>query len=667
MSKKKKLDPFDRALYVADFETVVDEDVINQSDTEVWSAAICPVVERPEPCDVTVYNNIIQFVEHITGLEDECIIFFHNAKFDLSFLLNELNKEGYLPAYDPDNEGHFMPDWRQDFTQYTYKISVSSMGQWYTCRIHTSDRTIEIRDSLKKLPFELRKIGKDFNTKYQKLEMEYAGYHVPFGPISDEEMKYIVNDVLVLAEAMHIIWYQYKMTGVTIGADCLAEFKALNPEYSKMFPSMTEHSLLEQGGPDMTPYEYCIKGYSGGWCWKNPVADKKVYAADIKYSSEIQNQLDKMHRKTTHLFKVRHILVVDVNSLYPSVMIESDQTEGYPVGAPAWHDGAPTTREVDNLAIFRRFKCRFRLKQGMLPFIHIRKPGYDHNECLTSSVNSVGEDPVQEYTMTQPEYELFRKHYELLDYEPIDYITFERRKGIFDTYINKYRKMKIDASNTGNKVMRQIAKLFLNNLYGKLATSMNSSYKTIEFVDDVMKFTTHIEYEKDPVYIPAGAYVTAYARRFTITAGQANYFEGQDRGVMYSDTDSLHIIDMKPDELKGIKFDDTAFLCWACEESSVALATYAKQKTYIEVSTEENFKPVTDKNGNPELAFILKAAGLGQNGKKYFKDCIDLDVKDENKLYIEDFRSGLVLVGVNLKTKQIKGGILLVPADFELS
>ena len=665
--KKKKIDPFKRPLFVADFETTVDDDTARQTETEVWSSAICPVIARPEPSDVTVYNNIIQFVEHLEQLPDDSIVFFHNAKFDLSFLLNELNKEGYQPALDPDKVDHYMPDWRQDFTSYTYKVAVSNMGQWYSCRIALPDKSIEIRDSLKKLPFDLRTIGKSFHTKYQKLEMEYVGERHAGEPIDPLEFDYITNDVLVLAEAIHIIWYDYGMTGLTIGADCLKEFKALNPDYDKKFPSMTNFKIHTVDGKDTTAYEYCIKGYSGGWCWKNPVADKKVYSADIKYSPEIHAKLDKMYRKASNLTKVSHILVVDVNSLYPSVMIDSAKTEGYPVGEPEYKAGQPTAKEVAHKAIFRRFKCRFKLKDGMLPFIHIRKTGYNHNECLTSSVNAIGEDPIQEYTMTQPEFELFKKHYEILDYKPIDYLVFERRKGIFDSYINKYAQMKIEATKEKNKAKRQIAKLFLNNLYGKLATSTCSSYKTISFVDDVMKFITHTEYAKDPVYIPAGAYVTAYARRFTITAGQLNYFEGEDKGVMYSDTDSLHIVGLKPDELKGIDFDSTAFLCWACEESSVALATYAKQKTYIEVSTEEDFEEVTDKDGNPDITFIMKAAGMCSNGKTYFKQCLDLDSKDEDKLWLEDFRSGLVLPNVNLKTKQIKGGILLVPSDFELS
>lgn len=703
MSKKeknKKKDPLQRHLYVADYETTVDEDTKSQELTQVWSAAICPVLKRPEPSDATVYNNIFQFIDHLEKLEDESIVYFHNAKFDLSFLLNELNHYGYKPAYDPKAPSHYMADWQQDKTQYTYKVTVSALGMWYGCRLRMGDRSIQIVDSAKKIPSTLERIGKDFDTKYKKLEMEYTGARQPFGIITDEEMQYIINDVLVLSEAMYIVYYEYGMYGPTIAHDALEEFKKLTPDYDILFPDMNKFSLAEQGGPDMTPYEYCYNAYSGGWCWKNPVADNKIYKADIKYTPEIEAKLKKMYKKLSHLTIVKHIFVIDVNSLYPSCMIESDNNGGYPVGNPTFHNGAPTADEVEHCAIFRRFKCRFKKKAGMLPFIHIHKPGYNYHECLNSSVDSDGNDPIAMYTMAQPEFELFKKHYELLDYEPVDYLTFERRKGIFDVYIEKYRKMKIEAVEEGNKAKKAIAKLFLNSLYGKLSSNTDSSYKTITFVDDVMKFTTYEENEKKPVYIPAGAYITAYARSFTITAGQSMYYEGQDRGVMYADTDSLHVVDVTIDELKAnpaIKIHKSNFLCWACEESSVALATYAKQKTYIEVSTEEDFKTVTDKKGNPDIAFVMKGAGLSDNGKQFFMDCMDLDTTDQNKvfvrdentgkvyseddkhvakltrttrlskLYLDNYRAGLTLHNVNLKAKQIKGGILLVPDDFSLN
>lgn len=674
----------ERKLYVADFETVVEEDPTQQTETEVWAASICPVIKRPEPNDVTVYNNIFEFINHLEhNIEDDSIVFFHNEKFDISFLLNELNREGFVPAMSWENDKKYAKDWQQKLTSNTYKVSVSSMGQWYSCTIRFEGKTIEIRDSAKKIPSTLEEMGKSFHTKYQKLTMQYENsetvQHKAFQQIPKNEMDYIINDVLVLAEAMYIIWYDYGMTGITIGADCLAQFKALKgKEYDLLFPDMAMCFLEAQGCPEnITAYDYCLKAYSGGWCWQNPVSKNMLYKSDIKYSDELQEKFDRLASKQAHLQLVKNIVVVDVNSLYPSVM-SSESNSYYPIGLPTWHEGEPKKSDTRRYAVIRRFKCRFNLKKGYLPFIHIRSTNaYDANECLTTSDvrgsryykgrDKVEHDTLREYTMTQPEYELFTKHYNLTDYEPIDYLTFEKAVGIFDDYIEKYKNMKIEATEKGDKAMRQIAKLFLNNLYGKLATSTNSSYKLIRFEDDVMKFDTITEYLKNPVYIPAGAYVTAWARRFTITAGQQNYFEGQQKGVMYSDTDSLHLVDLNPDELKGIPFHATDFCKWACEESSCAYATYAKQKTYIEIATEEDFKTVKDKQGNPTYNLIIKAAGLGKEGKSLFTDRLFLEEDDPKKVYLDQFRPGLKLARANLKAKQIKGGIVLVPSEFKLS
>lgn len=678
MSKSKDTE---RKLYVADFETTVDDDPTQQTETEVWSAAICPVIERPEPNDVTVYNNIYEFINHLEyNIEDDSIVFFHNEKFDISFLLNELNREGFVPAMSWDNNKKYAQDWQQKMTTNTYKVSVSSLGQWYSCTIRFENKTIEIRDSAKKIPSTLEEMGKSFHTKYQKLTMQYeSSARKPFQVIPKEEMDYIINDVLVLAEAMYIVWYKYNMKGITIGADCLAEFKAIKgKEYDILFPDMTECWLDEQGCPEhINAYQYVLNSYSGGWCWQNPVSRGVLYKSDIQYPDYLQEKFDRLASKQAHLELVKNIVVVDVNSLYPSSM-HAESGNYYPIGTPTWHKGQPTKTDIKKTAVIRRFKCRFKLKKGYLPFIHVRgTTAYNANDCLTTSDvrgsryykgrDGVEHDTLREYTMTQPEFDLFQKHYTIMNYEPIDYLTFEKAVGIFDDYIDKYRKMKIEATEKGDKAMRQIAKLYLNNLYGKLATSTNSSYKLIRFEEGVMKFDTVTEYEKCPVYIPAGAYVTAWARKFTISAGQLNYFEGEHKGVMYSDTDSLHLVDVNPDELKGIPFHATDFCKWACEESSCAYATYAKQKTYIEVATEEDFKTVTDKEGNMTYNLIVKAAGLGKEGKNLFTDRLFLDTDDPNKVYLDQFRPGLKLDRANLKAKQVKGGIVLVPSEFKLS
>ena len=675
-------------LYVADFETTVEEQPELQNETEVWSGAICPVLKRPEPNDVSVYNNIYEFINHLEfRIEDEAIVFFHNAKFDLSFLLCELQKEGFVPAMSWDKEQHYAADWQQNMMPYTYKVAVSQMGVWYSCRIKFEHKTIEIRDSAKKIPSTLEEIGKSFNTKYKKLEMEYTDtkeyQHKPFQIIREDDLEYILNDVLLLSEAMYIVWYEYGLTGITIGTDCLNALKSIKgKEFDILFPDMANFWLDDIGCEEhISAYDYCLKAYSGGWVWQSDVTHGTLFKSDIKYPEELQKELDKLESKHAKVANVKNICVVDVNSLYPSVQ-SSESGSYYPIGVPEYRTGQPKKSETKRYAIFRRFKCRFNLKKGYLPFVHIRDNYmYNANECLKTSdilgsryyKTRDGEehDTLRTYTMTQPEFELFQKHYNITDYEPVDYLVFERAVGIFDDYIEKYKQMKIEATKEGNKAKRTIAKLMLNNCYGKMSQSKNSSYKLIHFEDDVMKFDTITEYEKQPIYIPAGAYVTAHARTFTISHGQKLYYEGEYKGCQYADTDSLHIVGMDPDEIEaaGIEYHDTDFCKWACEESSCAYAIYAKLKTYIEVATEEDFKTVTKskEDNTPWYKLIVKAAGLGKEGKQLFTDRLFLDKKDPAKVYLDQFQPGLRIEKANLKARQVKGGIVLTPSEFKLS
>lgn len=683
---KKCKDKKERQLFVADFETTVDEDPTLQTETQVWAASVCPVLKRPEPNDVTVYNNIYEFVNHLEyNIPDDSIVFFHNAKFDLSFLLNELNKEGFHPAMSWDRENHYAADWQQKMMSNTYKVGVSQMGMWYSCRIQFENKSVEIRDSAKKIPMELREIGKAMQTKYQKLEMQYNDsedvHHKPFEIIKGEELDYILNDVLLLSEAMYIVWYEYGLQGITIGTDCMNELRGLKgKEFDLLFPDMHNFWLDEIGCDEhISAYDYCLKAYSGGWVWQNEVAQGTLFKSDIKYSDELQKEMDKLSSKYAKLVTVENIFVLDVNSLYPSVM-SSESNSYYPIGTPTYHKGQPKKSETKNKAIFRRFKCRFKLRKGYLPFVHIRDNYmYNSNECLkTSDIRGHryyktrdGEehDTLRVYTMTEPEWELFNKHYNISDYEPIDYLVFDREVGIFDDYIEKYKQMKIEATKEGNKAKRTIAKLMLNNCYGKLSQSTNSSYKLIRFEDDVMKFDTYTEYEKEPIYIPAGAYVTAHARTFTISAAQANYFEGEYKGIMYADTDSCHIVGMQPDEVKGVEYHSTDFCKWDCEESSCAYAIWAKLKTYIEVATEESFKQITKskEDNTPWYKLIVKAAGLGKEGKKLFTDRLFLENDNPDKVYLDQFQPGLKIENANLKARQVKGGIVLTPTEFKLT
>lgn len=280
-------------------------------------------------------------------------------------------------------------------------------------------------------------------------------------------------------------------------------------------------------------------------------------------------------------------------------------------------------------------------------------------------INSDGEKvPAKvELTLTWNDLKLIYEHYYLYDTEYLDYVSFSCGKGMFDQYINKYRKIK----ETSKGAQRTLAKLFLNNLYGKLGMSINSSFKIVSIMDDgALGFNNVIEHNKRAGYVAMGSAVTSYAREFTIRAAQMNYYGKNKHGFIYADTDSIHC-DLAPDEIKGIKVDDNAFCCWKLE-SQWDNAIFVRAKTYIEHITHEN-------RVECEPFYDIKCAGMPKNSKELLIDSFeqrkrtDYHYSDEEFEFISqkrdltDFKSGLQVSG-KLLPKQIEGGVLLVDTKF---
>ena len=349
----------------------------------------------------------------------------------------------------------------------------------------------------------------------------------------------------------------------------------------------------------------------------------------------------------------------------------------YPVGEPTFWQGnfIPEEAQKPNRYYFIRIRTRFYLKENKLPFIQIKGSlYYKGTESLeTSDVYYKGkyyryltdfdgkEVPTTvTLTLTCTDYKLFHEHYNTEDFEILDGCYFEALSGIFDEYIDKYRKIKMESTGA----MRTLAKLFLNNLYGKMATNTNSSFKIPFFgTDNVVKYGTVEEYNKKPGYIAVGSAITSYARNFTIRAAQANYHGIHKQGFIYADTDSIHC-DLPEKKIKGIKVHDTEFCCWKVE-SHWDEGWFVRQKTYAE---------------HTDSGWDVKCAGMPDKCKNLLKQSINSYIYKEGDEYkytedelkflatdrtIEDFTIGLKVPG-KLMPKRIPGGIVLTDTFYEM-
>lgn len=643
---------------MGDFETTVYQGQVN---TEVWASAV--VEFKTE--DVHIFHSIGETLDYLISLDSDIIIYYHNLKFDgafwISYLLADLEwkQAAYLPK---PNESTDKFEWVEQkyMRNKTFTYSISDMGQWYRIVIKVHDRFIEIRDSLKLLPFQVKRIGQSFKTKHQKLEMEYKGFRYAGCNITDEEKQYIANDVLVVKEAMETM-FQQGHKKLTIGSCCLAEYKVLlgKPLYEEYFPNLYEIPIDNDVYDSPNAGEYIRKSYRGGWCYLAKGKEKKRYT-----------------NGTT----------ADVNSLYPSMM-HSISGNKYPIRLPTFWSGdfIPDEALGYDKYYFVRIKTRFYIKENKLPFIQNKSSFmYSATESLTTSdvynpddgkyyseyINLDGEIE-QAYmimTVTMTDFQLIKEHYELVDFEILDGCYFDAAIGIFDRYIDKYKKIKME--NKG--ALRELAKLFLNNLYGKMASSPDSSFKVAYLKEDKsLGFYTVVRHDKIPGYIPCGSAITSYARNFTIRAAQQNYYGVNEKGFIYADTDSIHC-DLKPEEIKGIKVDPKEFCCWKLE-SCWDIGWFVRQKTYIEHIVKEDMEEIENPYYNIKCAgmpqkckdlFMLSMEGFKpENDNEEYTDADKWFLEKQRKL--EDFDVGLIVPG-KLLPKRIRGGVLLTDSMYEM-
>ena len=633
---------------VGDFETTIYD---GQEYTEVWASACVELFTE----DVKIFHSISETFDYLVSLDDNIIIYYHNLKFDgafwLSYLLTELHyKQAYNRKGDYITDVEWMKD--KDMPNNSFKYIISDLGQWYSIIIKKNRHIIQIRDSLKLLPFSVNQIGQSFGTQHKKLDMEYKGLRYAGCTITPQEQDYIANDVLVVKEALEIMFTDGN-NKLTIGACCLSQFKKIigKQPYAVMFPDLTEYLIPTTIFTQQTADEWIRKSYRGGWCYLVKGKENKIYHNGI---------------------------TLDVNSLYPSMM-HSESGNYYPVGEPTWWNGnyIPDEALAPHTYYFIRIKTRFYLKPNKLPFVQIKTSFlYKNNDMLETS--DVYDPVTQKYyskyempdgtieqarvelTLTMTDYILFQEHYDLKDFEIVQGCYFKAEKGIFDEYINIYKQIKL----TSKGAKREEAKLFLNNLYGKMASSNSSNYKIAYEKDDkTLGFFTVIANDKKAGYIPIGSAITSYARNFTIRTAQQNYYGKDKAGFIYADTDSIHC-DITLDKITGVTIDDNNFCCWK-KESDWDEAIFVRQKTYIEHVICEN------------SYYNIKCAGMPERCKKLFEQSLLGDsteregMSDEEieflktKRELTDFKIGLTVYG-KLLPKRIQGGVILKETTYEM-
>lgn len=551
--------------FTSDFETTT-----KAEDCRVWAVGLYNIDNGDFYCGNNI-GYLFRFIEKFPSSS----FYFHNLKFDGEFIIHHLLEHGWIHRHNPKR-----------LNEKEFQTLISDKGQFYSIEMCVSfDRRgkrqlTTIYDSLKILPFSVEQIAIAFKLDVKKGELDYHAERPEGYILKYKDKSYLKGDVEIVGKALKVLFNQ-GLTKMTQGSNALFDFKKTIGEknFNRFFPIPFYDSDIRQA-------------YKGGFAYLNP-----------KYKNK----------------DVGEGIVLDVNSLYPSVMYY----ELLPYGEGIFFEGEYEYDEVYPLYT-QMFTCCFDLKKDHIPTIQLKNNlAFIPTQYITSSE---GEDVVM--CLTSVDMELFFEHYDVYN---IDYHSgwkFKASNQIFKSYIDKWNSVKVQSTIEGNHAMRTLAKLMLNALYGKFALNPNVQSKSPYLNEGVVKYKVEEPETRDPIYIPIGAFVTAYARKKTIESAQLVH----DRFI-YADTDSLHLEGVEVPEMLDV--DSTKLGAWKIE-NEFKRGRFLRAKSYIEV--------IEDK-------LHITCAGMPSKCHKY--------------VTWENFKVGSVFGG-KLQLQHVKGGIVLKEIDFTI-
>lgn len=578
--------------FACDFETTTNED-----DCRVWAYALCEIGN----IDNFIYGNSIdEFINFCKDKKENYVLYFHNLKFDGEYIFNYLLNNGYDCIKT-----------KKERRDNTFTTLISETGQFYSIEIFFETQNkkhinkVTIYDSLKILNFSVEQIAKDFNLPIRKLELDYKTNREVGHILTEHEVDYIRNDVEIMARALEIMFNQ-NLTKMTIGSDALDNYKKMNKNFKKYFPIL--------------PYEIdkdIRRSYKGGFTYLNDVYKEKETADGI---------------------------VLDVNSLYPSVM----KYEKLPFGSPLFFEGK---YEYDLLypLYVQTLSCTFNIKENKIPTIQIKNNlAFVPNEYIKSS-----DGDIVTLTLTNIDLDLFFEHYDVNVIEYHGGWKFRSIKGLFSAYIDYWSEQKIQAKKDKNDALYRISKLMLNSLYGKFGLNPDVRGKFPYLNEDgIVKYGMYPKEIRESIYIPVASFITSYARRKTITTSQSiKDYTTNKYGIdyyIYSDTDSIHLLNIDENELSSfVDIDDYKLGAWKLE-SKFKRGKYLRQKCYIELGYDDRLN--------------VTVAGLPKKLSPLVNfDNFNIGFTTEN-INGEKIKQ----TGKKLTFKHVKGGVLLVDTDFTI-
>ena len=489
----------------------------------------------------------------------EVVVFFHNARFDFSYIEYFLLKD--CGKYNNKANTYYMND-----------VVIDENKTFYSCRINNKIRvrngngqrkqktiSFTVRDLYKILPSSLADIGDSVGLPKGK-DFDYDMVR-PYNyiPTKKELEEYFFTDINIMDIAYKQLptFFYGKYTIGSIVKRYFLENHLININKSDFnqkdfFPSKGEvveysyHNNKKEpfGKSDIKDvYKHLLYGYKGGMT----IANNK-YIGKTVYNDKLPLQYIPLNDKLTIKIKA-DIFHLDVNSLYPSVMYENR----FPIGIPyIIHSDyeVDNTKELEEYLI-KEFKennkkiildltiIKGEVKKGKAPlWLKTEYKRTDKNEISQFNGYKAFYETMQldSEIVTLEEFLLLKENYNL--YYRINFATvFNSIEGLFKSFVAELSELKIKYDD--DKFLRLCYKLCMNNLYGKFGEKAQKTtlYKDLDSNGNWIQGETKTK-NSNYFYPPIAVYVTSYARikmiSFINLVGWNN--------ILYMDTDSLHLI-----------------------------------------------------------------------------------------------------------------------------
>lgn len=474
----------------------------DESVMYIWQFCLLQDLDNYVAVYGRTWNEFKSFINSINALLHPCeriLIYVHNLSYEFQFL-----------------RGVFEFSADDVFAVRSRKVLKCMIGN------------CEFRCSYLQTNMNLRAFAKKMGAPHQKTTLDYGGSRYWYTPITGDELRYCLNDVICLCESMYIQMKRDNDTQYTIPLTSTGYVRRDARTAMKKWPA----DFVKDQLPPYELYVELREAFRGG----NTHANR--YYSDILLTSDYVGLIHSADRSSSYP-------AVQCNNLYPISMF-------YPVVDP-------TIDKVMDLIKRRKrailTRCRFygiRLidRTWGAPYLSISKCGNVYN-----SINDNGRILSADYletTINDIDLSIILSEYEFDDIELYD--TFHARYGklpapLIDCTINYYRA-KTELKGTADPDLEyqyMKSKNKLNSIYGMMA--QDPVKPDILFKDGDFE----ISHEKsgpellDQYYRRAflsyawGVWVTSWAR-FRLEEGIRIVHDTPGAEFLYCDTDSVKYI-----------------------------------------------------------------------------------------------------------------------------